>query len=328
MDKVNILMATFNGGLYLSEQINSIEAQTYKNWELYIRDDGSTDDTTKIVKSYVKRDHRIQLLPSLGQNIGARHNFALLMENVVGSYVMFCDQDDIWLPDKIEITLKAMKESEHWFGESIPTLVHTDCKVVDSACRVICSSFMQYQHMKHVEDNPLRILLTQNFVTGCTMMINRSLLSKSLPVPHTAVMHDWWIALVAAAIGRIVFLPNATLLYRQHAENAVGAKKIISKRNLRRLLKLKELDAAMVKLMLQNCALLKHLDSLYGVRTPEILEKFIGAASNRGVSALIYVVKNKIVKQGALRNLLFYFQLVRGSYIPAIQSECIKWQRQ
>ncbi|MCX5847576.1 MAG: glycosyltransferase family 2 protein [Deltaproteobacteria bacterium] len=324
MKKINILMATFNGGRYLSEQLDSLLEQTYEYWTLYIRDDGSSDDSMKIVKSYSKRDKRIQLLPSSGQNVGACQNFAQLMENTDGPYVMFCDQDDIWLPDKTETTLKVMKDSEKRFGTGMPILVHTDCAVVNSSCQVIHPSFMRYQKMNHVDDNPLRILLTQNFVTGCTVMINRALLSKCLPVPNTALMYDWWIALVAAALGKLVFIPHSTLLYRQHTDNVAGAKKIISRRNLRRLVNFEELDKSMIKLMLQNCALLKHINSQNDVKNNYMLEEFISSIKTRGTAAFTCSLKYRIVKQGILRNLLFFFQLAKGSYTHAIRSEYTK----
>ncbi len=321
MNKITILMATLNGERYLREQLDSLLAQTCKDWELYIRDDGSTDNTIDIIRSVLQQDRRLHLVSSAGSVGGACRNYAVLLEQAAGPYVMFCDQDDVWLSDKIEVTLSTMKDCERQFGADTPILVHTDCRVVDSACREISPSFMAYQHMEHVEDNPLRILLSQNFITGCTVMANHALLSISRPVPDNALMHDWWLGLMAAATGKIAFVPRGTLLYRQHTDNAVGASRLLSGHHFRRLFKFADLNAAMSGLMLQNCALLKHLKGLTGgPHTPEVLDDLVAAARKGRRSALASVLKNRIAKQGLLRNLLFFFLLSTGSYPSALRS--------
>jgi len=319
MPGVSVLMATYNGRRFIREQLDSLLAQTYEDWHLYIQDDGSIDDTLNIVKAYQDRDRRIHILPSAPPNIGACGNFTRLMERAPGYYFMFCDQDDIWLPDKVATTLNVMKDSENRYRKETPLLVHTDCKVIDPAGRFMSKSFMQYQHMKHVEKAPLRVLLTQNFVTGCTVMINRPLLTASMPVPSAAIMYDWWLALVAAALGRLVFVPYATLLYRQHGDNVAGAKKIFSRRNLKRSVKHQELNAAMANLMMQNYALEEHLDNRNDVKAPHFLKDFLLAASQGGITPLKCAMKHKIAKQGLLRNIYFYYLLARGEYFYYMQ---------
>lgn len=219
---VDILLSTYNGGLYLGELLNSLLEQTHMDWRLIVRDDGSSDDTVKIIKGFsAKHPERVILLDEDGRRLGACRSFIKLLETSTADYVMFCDQDDVWLPDKIEVTLREMRELESMYRGS-PVLVHTDMKVVDSNLKILSDSFWEYQHL-----NPnlkgLNHLLVLNNVTGCTMMLNSELRKLVLPVPEGAILHDWWIALVASAFGKIGYLDRPTLLYRQHGKNEAGA---------------------------------------------------------------------------------------------------------
>ena len=322
MYEVNVLMATYNGEKYIKEQLDSLQAQNYEKWTLYIRDDCSTDNTINILKDCQNREPRIQLLPSSPANIGALGNFNRLMLAASGKYFMFCDQDDLWFPDKIKKTLDLMKNREKRYGKDFPILIHTDCSVIDSTRRLVAPSFMQYQHMKHEKKSPLRVLLTQNFVTGCTVMINKSLLSACLPVPPQALMHDWWIALVAAAVGKICYLPQKTMLYRQHGKNVAGAKKLFSKYNLKRLLSIAELEKDLNKLMLQNCALIRHLSNDDKLKTPQLLYDFLSAANQNGFKFLKFTITNRIFKQGIMRNFVFMMLLLRRSYSTTLKTAC------
>jgi glycosyltransferase involved in cell wall biosynthesis len=315
-------MATYNGGKYIKEQLESLQAQNYKKWTLYIRDDCSKDNTINILKEYQNREPRIHLLPSSTANIGALGNFNRLMSAASGKYFMFCDQDDIWFPDKIRKTLDLMKNREKRYGKDFPILIHTDCSVIDSTRRLVAPSFMQYQHMKHEKNSPLRVLLTQNFVTGCTVMINKSLLNASCPVPSQALMHDWWIALVAAAAGKICYLPQKTMLYRQHGKNVAGAKKLFSACNLKRLLSIAELEKDLDKLMLQNRALLRHLRSDEKLKTPQLLYDFLSAANQNGINFFKFTIRNRIFKQGIMRNFVFMMVLLRRSYDKTLKTSC------
>ena len=157
--------------------------------------------------------------------LGPCVNFAKLLEHAPGKYIMFCDQDDVWLPEKIEMTMQKMKEMEERYGGDTPLLVHTDAKVVDENLQVVAPSYWQYQKVDPSELS-LNRLLVQNQVTGCTMMVNRALLDRALPVPLDARMHDWWLALTAVAFGKIGRVDEATLLYRQHGTNDSGAQEV------------------------------------------------------------------------------------------------------
>ena len=136
---------------------------------------------------------------------------------------MLCDQDDVWLPDKIECTLHAMKLLENEAGFQTPLLVHTDLTVVDGQLNVISGSLCAFQGISPGRC-ALRNVVVQNNVTGCTAMYNRALAELIDETPDIFVMHDWWIAMLAAALGRTGFVEKPTMLYRQHGNNSVGAK--------------------------------------------------------------------------------------------------------
>jgi len=126
--------------------------------------------------------------------------------------------------DKLSVQMETMLRLEHEFP-AMPLLVYSDMSVVDASLKMIAPSFMNYQSIQH-EYNPIPILLAQNFVTGCTVMVNRKLLDIALPIPEEALMHDWWLALCAAVFGHIGFIDKPLVKYRQHGNNEVGAKHI------------------------------------------------------------------------------------------------------
>jgi glycosyltransferase involved in cell wall biosynthesis len=224
---IDVLLTVYNGMPFIADQLRSLQAQTHEDWRLWVRDDGSSDGTWDAVRAAARLDARIRPVERGGaRHVGARDGFAWLLEHADdgrSGYVMFCDQDDVWLPGKIEVTLAAMRRAEAEEGPSRPVLVHTDLTVVDAGLRVIDPSFWYYQGIRP-ELNRLNRLLYQNTVTGCTAMINRPLRRLALPIPEQAVMHDWWLALVASGLGRVVPLREPTILYRQHGRNDTGAR--------------------------------------------------------------------------------------------------------
>ena len=223
--KVIIAVATFNSGKYLEELLNSLFTQTYHNIEIVVRDDGSSDNTIDIVKRLCKTDSRIRLLNIENNLASAKSNFFTLLTNIPmnkGEYLMFCDADDVWKADKVEKTLKAIISTESDYSDTTPIIVHTDLEVVDENLKVIAPSFFDYEKLSP-ERNSLREILVQNNVTGCTVMINYCLREMVQETPHDAVMHDWWLALIAAAFGHISVLNEQTIFYRQHGGNQIGA---------------------------------------------------------------------------------------------------------
>jgi glycosyltransferase involved in cell wall biosynthesis len=222
---IDILLATYNGERYLCAQIDSILNQSYQDFRLLIRDDRSTDGTGAILAGYAQQYPDKVVLLSSDENLGVKGNFSELMEQSAAPYLMFADQDDIWQKEKVEKSLKAIQELEN--ERMQPLLVHTDLQVVNEQLELLDSSFWRYAGLNPALSS-LNRLLVQNMVTGCTVIFNRQLLEIALPIPAEALMHDWWLALVASAFGRIESLAEPMMLYRQHGANNLGAQKFSS----------------------------------------------------------------------------------------------------
>ena len=225
MAKVDILLSTYNGEAFLESQFDSITSQSFADWHLIIRDDGSTDATAEMIRRFqASNPDRVSIIETHGENLGVIKSFDTLMHNSSADYVMFCDQDDVWLPPKIEQTLSAIQDAETAHGRQMPLLAHGDLTIVNEQSRPIAQSMWKYQHLGGQSHKTLQRLLVQNHVAGCTVMINRALCDK-VSIPEEAVMHDWYLAIAAVAMGRIVAIPKPLILYRQHASNAVGGKR-------------------------------------------------------------------------------------------------------
>lgn len=218
--KIAVLLATYNGGKYIKEQLESLFQQSCKQFHLYVRDDGSSDDTMKIVEEFrQKYPDKITILEDSQKHRGAAKSFMYLLENVDSEYYMFCDQDDIWLPEKIEKTYARMKEIEG----SAPILVATDLRVVDKQLSPIKESFNEDLKIDVFRKHP-ELICVRHVVTGCTMMFNHAAKQASLPMSPRATMHDEWVALCVHFKGGVItILDDATMLYRQHTSNTLGA---------------------------------------------------------------------------------------------------------
>lgn len=236
--RVDVLLATYNGSKYLADQLDSILAQTHQDFRILVSDDGSSDSTLAILQQYRARlGERLVIVLNPFPGRGVVRNFENLMAaslaDGVAQWAVFSDQDDVWLPEKIASSLAEMLRIEGGDGGHVPCLVHSDLTVVDENLAVLSRSFAQYQQMEPATCSPLS-LLSVNQVTGCTMMVNRALLKMALPLPATAIMHDWWCGLVSGS-GRRSFLATPLILYRQHGANQVGAKDRGLKTRLRRM---------------------------------------------------------------------------------------------
>jgi glycosyltransferase involved in cell wall biosynthesis len=222
---VHIIIATYNGEKYISEQIESILSQTYTDYVIYINDVNSSDNTVAIAKQYQKKyPDKIKINVNAVGSGGAKHNFWLLVQNASEcDYMMFCDQDDVWLEDKVAFSIDAMQKAEDQYGRETPVLFNTDLIIVDSELKVIHKSFKKAHNVNHYKTK-LNQIVSQNTVTGCTMVINQALIKLLTHKPKYFVMHDWWIELVAAAFGKIIYSDKKTILYRQHGKNVVGVR--------------------------------------------------------------------------------------------------------
>lgn len=223
---IDILLATYNGEKYLKEQLESILNQTYSNIRIIISDDCSTDKTREIIKKYEKKDKRI-ISYFQEKNCGYVKNFEFLLKKVENDIYMLADQDDFWLPTKIEHTYDKMKETN-------ADLVFTDLEVVDKNLKLLYPSFNDYMKLsrkikKCKKDYRLQYLY--NCITGCTLMSKKSFIDLIIPIPTESkyAIHDTWIGCVVANNGKIEYLDEKTIKYRQHGNNEVGTEKISHK---------------------------------------------------------------------------------------------------
>jgi len=233
-----ILLATYNGEAYLQAQIDSLYAQTYTDWTLYIRDDGSSDDTPNIILQNANRHDNIVVLPE-GNHQGAMRNFMEMLFIVDADYILFCDQDDVWLPQKIEKSLQRMQHEEALHPQQ-PVAVFTDLSVTDEQLRPLHPSFMRSSAIWPQYVQTFNQLAAGNIATGCTMLFNRYAADCAREERH-AVMHDAWVtACVLKNKGVMACIQEPTVLYRQHTHNTLGAHERKKQNVVKRLLHAKE----------------------------------------------------------------------------------------
>lgn len=304
-DTIAICMATYNGEAYVSEQIESILTQTYTNWRLFIRDDNSKDNTVQIIDEYVSKNpermFRIKDPSLIGGS--SKKNFAAIMkwvkEHYDFNYFAFADQDDFWLPDKIEKTFNILKSIEDKISGSV--LVHTDLKVVDSKLQELGKSFFEYRALDP-DVNDLNHLLIQNNITGCTMMWNKALNDIVSLDDDAVAMHDWWLTLAACCFGRIECLKEPTILYRQHEGNVVGATKVNTPGFiLMRLMGNNHVKETLKMSVVQAGAFVNYYREKLTADQTRTLEDFASLYSHNKLGRIVRVIKNKHLKQGIVQ---------------------------
>ncbi|ONG00498.1 hypothetical protein BVG98_07460 [Lacticaseibacillus rhamnosus] len=262
---IAILLATFNGGKYIDSLLDSLLRQTNQQWCCYIHDDGSSDKTVDIIQEYSTKfpEHFVLLdYPSTGS---PTLNFVSMLRVVQASYYMFCDQDDVWKPEKIETSLKQLTKFRSL--DATPVLVFTDLEVVDSRLRVISDSYLQYEK-RDPRQLDFKHLVRKNVAAGCTMMFNCSLRNLALSYENilTESMHDWGIILIASVAGQIKFVDSPTVKYRQHSDNQVGATRLSPAQKFIQLLSGRKIVAVwksvqLEKKMFQNLSLITEVDT-------------------------------------------------------------------
>lgn len=219
--KIDILMATYNGEKYLKEQIDSILNQTYSDFRLLISDDFSQDSTREILNEYVQKDSRVIVFLQ-NKNLGVCKNFEFLMRKVESDYFMFADQDDVWQKDKIQKCYDKMINQNC-------DLVYTNLEVVNQDLQLLNKSYWKLKgfEKKVKKYNNFKSLYLNNYITGCTMIVKSEWINKILPLPHNSkyILHDYWTALIVSKFGKMAYIDEPLVKYRQHIENRVGSKR-------------------------------------------------------------------------------------------------------
>ncbi|SHE83114.1 glycosyltransferase family 2 protein [Alkalibacter saccharofermentans] len=205
---ISVAMASYNGEKYIEDQINSILCQLHQNDELVISDDGSSDNTLSIINRFCERDKRIKLYHN--KDNGIIKNFENAIKNTVNEIILLCDQDDIWLPNKIERMVKEFEINPE------VTLVISDLQYVDSDLNEVKDELINRKYKKGILKNFIK-----NSYIGCCMAFNKEIKKTILPFPQKIPMHDAWIGILAELFKyKIVYIPEKLILYRRHENTA------------------------------------------------------------------------------------------------------------
>jgi len=279
MITIDILLPTYNGEKYLEEQINSILNQSYNNIKLLIRDDRSTDNTLIIIENFANQDNRVILHNEINSNVGLVKSIELLLGFSESNYIMFSDQDDFWMPTKVEKFVEVTSNLD--FNDCL--LLHSDAFVTDTSLNI---------KSKFFNNIPLRLGLKYSlfhyYVQGCSTMISKGLKEKALSFPEAVYLHDRYFHLLSELTGKRIYINEPLMLYRQHGQNLVGAKSLIQKVSKNYLLKGKYYIPVDKKLILY----------LYNEKFPEnaTLKQYAYITNNSigRWSKFYYLLKNKI----------------------------------
>jgi len=319
--EVIILMATYNGETYLPEQLESILKQDYYNWKLVIRDDGSIDQTLKIITDYQKKDSRIHIIEYGFMHGSACKNFSELVSWALANssgYLMFADQDDHWKTNKVTRSVEEMAKLEITSGKEVPLLCYSGFQFIDSAGNELP------QRLELPHSLELRVLLNENHAWGCTMIFNQATLHAIAPIPAKAVNHDYWIALVIAALGRTELIAEDLILYRQHVQNVSGNVDNMSfgKRFNRYVIN----PVYMLDALKSNLITVKLFYSTYknSLKTAdeEMLREFLAAYQSNVIHLFRTIFRYRIFKLGIAKNVVYLYTLflLRRKVIMGIKS--------
>lgn len=299
---IDILLATYNGEKFIEEQLASISRQTYfEKCRIIISDDGSTDRTREIIQKFADRFGNAIVVNDKSTNRGAKERFEYLLSKSTADYVMFCDQDDIWLPKKVEYSYKSILRSEKLHG-LVPTMGFSDLIVGDEYGNQTNKSLWSYQGLRVNNIDSFEKALTENKATGCTIIMNGLLRDLLLPFPDSVVMHDWWAYLICTAYGKPFVIPETAIIYRQHSSNTVGARK---KSKIDTINKMIRRDFSGVRResnesLRQATAFVERFsDDLHS----EKAQKLIRVIENKRITNIYRIPKNGYLKSGIMANI-------------------------
>lgn len=236
---IDILLSSFNGESFLAEQLDSLLAQTYQDFRVLVRDDGSSDRTSEILKVYANQySNKITLIDGKNKNLGSSKSFFELLRCSDADFVMFCDQDDVWNKDKLEMMVDFYEKQVS--RRNLPVLIHSAALVVDANLKTMCAETERFNRDKGGMEKPFVWQIFQNDVTGCTVLINaamRDVVNKIDFSKHVVIQHDWFLSQIAYLYNNKFHMPVQTMKYRQHSGNVISARKISFREKVSRKIK-------------------------------------------------------------------------------------------
>jgi len=316
--KIKILLATYNGDKFIATQLESIIKQSHTNWELLISDDGSTDDTLSIINKYCLQDSRIRIVNEELSKLGSSQNFGNLIKTVLNEsfdFLMFADQDDFWYSNKIELSLAAMVSEKDFI--TIPKLIYTNFEFADENLNPLLEETMRITSTW--KEPSFERLLVQNNIYGCTMMLNKKLSEKVFPVPVCAENHDYWVALIASCLGKIVHVKHSLMLYRQHSNNVSGhyTNNTFSKRFYRFFRSWKKLEFTLVSSQNQSLELYKRYSNEIFFDKNKILQKYCTLIIEKSPKLLLFQYSNGICRNTRIQTIMLYLILLKILFFPS-----------
>jgi glycosyltransferase involved in cell wall biosynthesis len=306
--KIEVLVAHYNGSAFIREQLESIQLNTLPfGCELYITvfDDQSRLEEFEKLLVTCSRWENVKVVRN-EENLGVIRTFEKALADATAPYVMLCDQDDVWLPEKISLTLSEMRKIEN----GGPALVFTELRTVDRNLKTITDRMIANEGSDPLQNK--HALLFQNKVTGCTVMVNRALIQLALPFPAPVPMHDHWLAICAAFGGTIAFVDQPTILYRQHQANLVGQpKRTIAARAQKPFHTLARFNFGLRQKGLQAIELAKRLPENQERKT---IARIGDAFLHRSISGLRFLIRT-----GVFQSDLLALPLISALYLMPVR---------
>ncbi len=273
MASCDILLAAFNGTKYGPALLDSLLAQTNQNFNLLVRDDGSTDDTVAMLENYRPKFGGRMVVVGGGVPTGsAQGNFSILMQHSQADYVMFADIDDVWLPEKVDVTLRLLSEAEDGRVD-VPVFVFTDVVPVNAELKPLSDSYWKYKKIDPKISQALNQSLVCPPMLGCASGVNRALLQRITPVPAGVTGHDWWGLLVASTFGNVRYSSERTMLYRLHGSNQSNQKEVSFTSYAKTMNRVLDVRRGMERRRIQASELLRFDDM--GPNERKAIERFV-----------------------------------------------------
>lgn len=292
MIRAQVLLSTYNGAGYLEPLLESVLRQDHPCFSILARDDGSSDTTVAILRRYT-RTGKLRVLE--GTHVGATASFVELLRSADGAaeHVAFCDQDDVWLSDKLRRATQWLERE----SPDAPVLYCGRSRIVDADLRPLGLSVAP-RRAPCFEN-----ALVENIATGCTVVVNRAARELLMGrLPEGAIAHDWWSYLVIAAFGRVLYDRDAKVLYRQHRANAVGAATTPAGRWVRRIRPFLK-NRRELPMLNQALEFRRLFAQGLGPNKARLLERFIDRRRS-ALASLRYALRPDVFRQGSLDDLI------------------------
>ncbi|WP_428738927.1 glycosyltransferase family 2 protein [Sulfurimonas sp.] len=304
---IAVLLATYNGEKFLKQQLDSIFEQTYTNIKIYICDDNSVDTTFSILQKYQKEYPKQIMLFKNEHNLGYVKNFEKLLNFSQEKYIAFCDQDDIWFKNKLELQIKEMLVLENAHKDT-PCMVHSDLKMIDENNNILEKSYFEYRSYKLKQNKDLGHILGPNGVMGNTMLFNEKLKALVLPFPEKLDLHDYWVSVNNELFGIRRTIYDPLVKYRIHTYNISNSKKTLQKQQsifFNRNIKLPNIETTRKFFLTQ---LLQDVES----NDKKILETYLNYLNFRGNRFNIYfsLLKFSLIKRDILIRINIFFKIL------------------